>query len=157
MEKCSLLVCANSSYIRAEEDLQILTGVKLGHSTLHRQVEKSEIPEPKQGKMIHTVSADGGKIKIRSMSGGEGEWRDYKAVSVDDGTCGAYFQENEKLQKWVNEKRRWSVINCLGDGHDGIWGLFEGIATKDERRELTIPTSLLFSDKSAKVQCLALI
>lgn len=36
LEKCGLRLCANESYQNAEEELEALTGVKLGHSTLHR-------------------------------------------------------------------------------------------------------------------------
>ncbi len=136
LEKCSLLISANNSYFRAEEDLEVLTGIKIGHSSLHRQVNQRKLPESISQQTVETLSADGGKIKIRNEQGGEGEWRDYKAVSLDNGLCEAYFQENEKLQQWVNQQRLFSVVNCLGDGHDGIWNLISGMIEEGRRREI---------------------
>ncbi len=136
LEKCSLLVCANSSYLRAEEDLKVLTGIDIGHSSLHRQVNQKSLAESISGQGVETLSVDGGKIKIRNQQGGEGEWRDYKAVSLDNGLCEAYFQENEKLQQWVNQQRLFSVVNCLGDGHNGIWNLINGMIEEHRRREI---------------------
>lgn len=136
LEKCSLLVCANSSYLRAEEDLTILMGIKLGHSSLHRQVNRKNLPESISNKAVETLSVDGGKIKLRNETGTQGEWRDYKAVSLDNGLCEAYFQENEKLQQWVNRQRLFPVVNCLGDGHDGIWNLISEIMEEEKRREI---------------------
>ena len=45
LEKCSLLICANNSYFRAEEDLEVLTGIKIAHSSLHRQVNQTTLAE----------------------------------------------------------------------------------------------------------------
>lgn len=136
LEKCSLLVCANNSYLRAEEDFKLLTGIDIGHSSLHRQVNHQNLPESISEQAVATLSADGGKIKIRNQQGGEGEWRDYKAVSLDNGLCEASFQDNEKLQRWVNQQRLFSVVNCLGDGHDGIWNLISGMIEEQRRREI---------------------
>jgi hypothetical protein len=36
LEKCCLLLSANSSYSRAEEDIEILTGVKVARSNQQR-------------------------------------------------------------------------------------------------------------------------
>ena len=136
LEKCSLLICANNSYFRAEEDLEVLTGIRLPHSSLHRQVNQTTLAQTISQQGVETMSVDGGKIKIRNEQGGEGEWRDYKAVSLDNGLCEAYFQENEKLQQWVNQQRLFSVVNCLGDGHSGIWNLMSGIIGEHRRREI---------------------
>lgn len=136
MEKCSLLICANNSYLRAEEDLTTLTGIKVGHSSLHRLVQKNQLPEKVHQMTVHSLSIDGGKIKLRNPSQGKGEWRDYKAVSLDNGISAAYFQDNEKLLEWVNQQRLWSTITCLGDGHDGIWNIISGIRDENSRREV---------------------
>lgn len=130
------MVSANSSYIKAEEDLKVLTGIEIGHSSLHRQVNRKSFAESISPQGVETLSVDGGKIKIRNQQGGEGEWRDYKAVSLDNGLCEAYFQENEKLQQWVNQQRLFSVVNCLGDGHSGIWNLINGMIEEHRRREI---------------------
>ena len=46
LEKCSLRLCANESYQNAEKELEALAGVKVGHSTLHRLVNKQELQLP---------------------------------------------------------------------------------------------------------------
>lgn len=40
MEKCVLLISANESYQRAEEDLEELTGIEISPSTLQRLVNR---------------------------------------------------------------------------------------------------------------------
>ena len=40
MEKCALLISANESDQRAEEDLEELSGLKFSHSTLQRLVNR---------------------------------------------------------------------------------------------------------------------
>ncbi len=47
LRKCCLRACAKTSYQQAEEDLGELMGIKVGHSTLHRLVERVELPFPK--------------------------------------------------------------------------------------------------------------
>jgi hypothetical protein len=51
MEKCALLISANESDQRAEEDLEELSGLKFSHSTLQRLVNRQEfeLPTSKQG------------------------------------------------------------------------------------------------------------
>ena len=51
LEKCALLISANESYQRAEEDLEKLTGIKISHSTLLILVNRQEfeLPTSKQG------------------------------------------------------------------------------------------------------------
>jgi hypothetical protein len=39
LQKCCWCLSANESFAQAESDLYLLTGVKVGHSTLHRQVK----------------------------------------------------------------------------------------------------------------------
>ncbi len=38
--------------------------------------------------------------------------------------------------EWVNQQPKATPLICLGDGHDGIWNLFAGIASDSQRREL---------------------
>jgi hypothetical protein len=49
--ECALLISANESYQRAEEDLEELTGIKISHSTLQRLANRQEfeLPTSKQG------------------------------------------------------------------------------------------------------------
>ena len=46
MEKCCLLISANESYQMAQKDLEMFTGVKVSHSTLHRLVKRQEFELP---------------------------------------------------------------------------------------------------------------
>ena len=135
VEKCCWLVSANESYQRAEEDLEMLMGIKVGHSSLHRLVQKGEFNSAHSPTIVDSLSVDGGKVCLRSGNG-KGEWRDYKAVSLHGSVCGAYFQENEELIQWVNRQRLATVVTCLGDGHDGVWNIIDKIADSDGRREV---------------------
>jgi hypothetical protein len=57
-------------------------------------------------------------------------------VRLHDHCCEAFLQENKKLVAWVNEQPLTTPVVCLGDGHDGIWNLFEDIATSRQRHEI---------------------
>ena len=46
LEKCCLLLSANESYSRAEQDIIILTGMAVGHSTQQRLVQRQEFELP---------------------------------------------------------------------------------------------------------------
>jgi hypothetical protein len=135
LEKCCWLLSANESYQRAEEDLEMLMAIRIGHSTLHRLVQKAEFDDPHSRTMVESLSVDGGKVCLRSGNG-KGEWRDYKAVSLHGSVCGAYFQDNEGLITWVNQQRLASMVTCLGDGHDGVWNIINKIGDSDHRREV---------------------
>lgn len=136
LEKCCWLLAANEAYIRAEEDLEILTGIKVGHTTIHRIVNKAEIPEGKAKAIVKSLSVDGGKICLRPESGGKGEWKDYKMVSLHQSVCRAEFQDNETLVEWVNQQRAATMLNCIGDGHPGVWNIVGEIAQEYRRREI---------------------
>ena len=45
-EKCCLRLTANLSFQKASQEIEVQTGVKLGHTCLHRLVEKQEWSEP---------------------------------------------------------------------------------------------------------------
>ncbi len=136
LEICCLLLSANESYHKAETDIETLTGVKVGHSTQHRQVQTKDwsLPEAKQA--ISEVSIDGGKVRLRSPKGQESYWRDYKAVRLQNLHYGGFFQDNLSLTDWVNSQRLTNPLFCLGDGHDGVWNLFKEIASPAGRLEI---------------------
>lgn len=46
LEKCCLRLSANESYLDAEEEIEALTGVKVGHTTQHRLVQRQEFALP---------------------------------------------------------------------------------------------------------------
>ena len=70
------------------------------------------------------------------LKGVESYWRDYKAVRLQGIYYGAFFQDNLSLTDWVNSQRLLYPLICLGDGHDGVWNLFQEIGTTDGRQEI---------------------
>lgn len=166
LEKCCLLLSANESFSRAEQDIIILTGMAVGHSVQQRLVQRQEFELPsisldevspgspkstteetpgasrttpeisKSNKKIEEISIDGGKVRLRTPKGQPCEWRDYKAVNLHSHSVEAFFRENEKLVKWVNRQPFSKPIICLGDGHDGIWNLFSQISSETQRCEI---------------------
>lgn len=136
LEKCCLRLSANESYQNAEVELEALTGIKVGHTTLHRMVQRQqvELPEPKQS--ITEVSIDGGKVRLRAGEGEESYWRDYKAIRLQGIYYGGYFQDNLSVIDLVNSQRLTTPLICLGDGHDGVWNLFREIGILDQREEI---------------------
>jgi hypothetical protein len=137
MEKNALLICANESYQRAEEDLKELTGIKVSHSTLQRLVKKQEIEWPDSKLGVQELMIDGGKVRLRTEEKGKPcEWKDYKAVSLNGIQVGAFFRDNSSLLDWVNSQRLLNPLFCLGDGHPGIWNLFTEIGESEQRQEI---------------------
>ncbi len=136
LEICSLLVSANNSYSRSEEDLATLTGIHISHSTHQRLVHHQEFEEIIYETPIEVICIDGGKARIRTPKGEECIWNDYKAVVFEGQGIGAYFKRNEDLLDWVNRQPLSETVSCIGDGHDGIWNLFRAIALPEKRREI---------------------
>ncbi|MEM9276044.1 MAG: hypothetical protein AAGA80_24255 [Cyanobacteria bacterium P01_F01_bin.143] len=72
LEKCCLLLVANESFVNVERDIEILTGVRIPHSTQHRLVSNYQIPEPKVTKKAEALSVlkdtashiDGGSVRL---------------------------------------------------------------------------------------------
>lgn len=136
IEKCCLLLVGNESFVNAERDLEILTGVKVAHSTQHRLVNRYQLPEPQITKRAKSLSIDGGTVRLRTPRGKQSEWKNYKAVKIHERIGMAFFQDNESLLQWVNQQPLSQNINCLGDGHDGVGNIVEKIGTKHQRREI---------------------
>jgi hypothetical protein len=114
---------AKTSYQQAESDLKELMGIKIGHSSLHRLVERVELPEAQAETTSEAASIDGGKICLRGSVEQGGQWRDYKLVSLHDNICEAFFQAPEALKTWSEAQPLSPIFTFLGDGHDGIWKL----------------------------------
>jgi hypothetical protein len=129
LEKGSLRLCAKNSYEQAEADVRVLMGIEIGHSSLHRLVQKVALPASQAEHKVSALSVDGGKIRLRSAAKGKGkgEWRDYKAVSLHDSVCEAFFQDAEGLQHWSEHQPLSPILTCLGDGHDGVWNVIKPI------------------------------
>lgn len=137
LEKCCLLLAANESFQDAENDLKVLTGVEVGHSTHHRQVQKVDLSPPNVKQKLTEVCLDGGKVRLRSPERGKpAYWKEYKTGRLQGIYYGAFFQDNLSLINWVNSQNLAQTIYCLGDGHDGVWNLFAEIADPECRQEI---------------------
>lgn len=136
LEKCCLLLSANESYERTAEDLQVLTGMTVSHSTQQRLVHRQTFDLPQVEQMVHEMSIDGGKVRLRTPQGQPSEWRDYKGVNLHQCCVGAFFQDNAHLVDWVNAQPLSHPLTCLGDGHDGIWNIYQEIGIPANRREI---------------------
>ena len=136
LEKCCLLLSANESYQRAEEDIKVLTGIEVSHGTFQRMVHRQTFELPLVEKPIEEISIDGGKVRLRTTRGKPCEWRDYKAVNLHLSAIEAFFQDNSRLVDWVNQQPLFNPLTCLGDGHRGIWNIFSQIGNQVQRREI---------------------
>ena len=139
LQKCCLCLSANESFGQAESDLYLLTGMKVGHSTLQRQVQtKTEhLDFPDSQLVIDEVSIDGGKVRLRTETKGQpSEWRDYKAARLSGVFYGATFRSSPELTAWINAQKLTNPLVCIGDGHSGIWNLFTQITTEQQRQEI---------------------
>jgi hypothetical protein len=134
--KCCLVASAKTSYEQASEDIELMTGMKVSHSSLHRLVQRVELLPDQSPRPVAGLSVDGGKVRLRTPQPGACEWRDYKAVSLHGSVCNAYFQDNEALIAWVQQNPLRAMVTCVGDGHDGVWNLITKIASEHERREV---------------------
>jgi hypothetical protein len=134
--KCCWVASAKSSYDEAEQDLALMMGIKIGHSSLHRLVQKSEFPHADSKQKVDSLSVDGGKVRLRTEKPGPCQWRDYKAVSLHDSVCQAYFQENDALISWVHKQSLSRMITAVGDGHDGVWNIISELKPESERRDV---------------------
>lgn len=127
LEKCCLLVSANASYERAAEDMAVLTGVRVSGSSQQRLVHRQDFEPVSVDCGVKEMSIDGGKVRLRTAKGAPSEWRDYKAVNLHQCGVGAFFRANGSLVEWVNQQPLAAPLVCLGDGHPGIWKLFEQV------------------------------
>lgn len=136
LEKCCLLLSANESYQRAEEDIKVLTGIEVSHGTQQRMVHRQKFELPNIKTPVSEISIDGGKVRLRTPLGQPCQWRDYKAVNLHLSGVEAFFQDNDSLVDWVNQQPLSNPLICLGDGHSGIWNIFGSIGNCEERREI---------------------
>ncbi len=136
LEQCCLLLSANESYQRAAEDIEVLTGLKVSHSTQQRLVQRYTFDLPQDLPMVEELSVDGGKVRLRTPLGLVSQWQDYKAINLHEQCVAAFFQENSSLVDWVNQQAHACPMICLGDGHDGIWNIIEQIGDESGRCEI---------------------
>ena len=136
LEKACLQLSAKESFQAAEADIEMLTGVAVGHSTQQRLVYRQSFEFPVAKQRVAEVSIDGGKVRLRNLIDSKSAWRDYKAVRLGGIYYGGFFQENWTLIDYVGCQPLIRPLVCLGDGHDGVWNLFREIAPDSERREI---------------------
>lgn len=136
LERCCLLLSANESYARAAEDIAVLTGVQVSHGSQQRMVHRQTFELPQGEQSVEEMSIDGGKVRLRTEEGQPCQWKDYKAVNLHGVCVSAFFQENASLVQWVNTQILSNPLICLGDGHDGIWNIYQEIGTQSQRREI---------------------
>lgn len=135
LELCCLRVSANVSYANAESDVAMLTGMQVSSNTQQRLVQAYDFPRVIADTPIQEACVDGGKVRLRTPLGEISVWRDYKAIATEQGVVAA-LHKNEFLIDWVNAQPLSTPINCLGDGHDGVWNIIAAIAKPEQRREI---------------------
>lgn len=104
-EKCCLRLTSNESYQNAEIEIEALTGMKIGHTTLHRLVQRTEFSVPDAKGAVGEVSVDGGKVRLRSRKTKSSHWLEYKAVRLQGIYYNAAFKDNQFLIDWVNSQK----------------------------------------------------
>ena len=98
--------------------------MKVSGKTQPRLVHRYQFEDSQCEQKVVEISLDGGKVRLRTQTQGEAcIWRDYQAVCVYPQSRMAWFQNNDKLVQWVNEQNFEPVLDCVGDGHPGIWNL----------------------------------
>lgn len=89
-----------------KEHFRALTGIPISHSTLQRLVNRQELELPESKLGVQEVSLDGGKIRLRTAEKGKPcEWRDDRAVCLNQTYCGAFFQDSQSLIDWINSQK----------------------------------------------------
>jgi len=108
----------------------------VSHSTLQRLVHRQEFEEPTALQGVSEVSIDGGKVRLFSNQGC-GKLLTTKPFAYRVFIMVHFFQSNLSLSDWVNSQRLCPLV-CLGDGHDGVWNLFEEIGSTAIRQEILV-------------------
>lgn len=126
LEQCCLRMCAKASYQQAETDVTMLTGVRVSAKTQERMVKRATLPEAISDEPVTEMALDGGMVRIRTPTGQPSEWRQYHAIRLNRNGIGmAWFKSSPSLLAWVTTLPIASLLYALGDGHCGIWSLFE--------------------------------
>ena len=137
MIECCLRASANVSYENAAEDVLRYTGMRVSGRTQQRLVHRHQFNDGECEAQVTEISLDGGKVRLRTETKGEPcIWRDYKAVCIHLQSRMAWFQENEQLVEWVNQQSFDTVLNCVGDGHPGIWNLMNQFNRGGKTRQI---------------------
>jgi hypothetical protein len=157
MEKCGLRTCAQVSYQQAEEQIHMLTGIRMGHSTLHRLVNRTSIPLAEREMVSSHASIDGGKIRLRvetDDAAAKSTWKDYKAVALSNGLGEGFFQDNPALQTWSTAQPLNAQFMMLGDGHDGVWNIARTFGGEQVQERIEVLDWFHLMENLHKVQML---
>lgn len=137
LTECCLRASANVSYENAGQDIARYTGMKVSGKTQQRLVHRHQFNDSKCEVKVAEISLDGGKVRLRTDTKGEAcIWRDYKAICIHPQSRMAWFQENDQLVEWVNNQSFEIVLNCVGDGHPGIWNLMNQFNPQGKTRQI---------------------
>ena len=122
-------MCAKVAYQQAETDVAMLTGVRVSAKTQERMVKRATLPEAVSHERVTEMALDGGMVRVRTPKGEPSEWRQYHAIRLNRNQMGmAWFKSPSSLLTWVTTLPIDSLLYALGDGHCGIWSLFEQMA-----------------------------
>jgi len=128
LEKCLLVAAAKTSFAQAEPDLRLLCGVGVSASTVRRFVVHTwHSAVPRQAPAVGPdrpaaalLCVDGGMVRLAGAAGGT-QWRQYKALCLDDGVeMLAALDAEAVLVKRLRGRCRSGVV-CIGDGHASGW------------------------------------
>jgi hypothetical protein len=138
LERCCLRVSANVSYAQTQDDVELLTGIRVSAKTQQRLVQRQPVEVPIAEHPVTEVSLDGGMVRVLGGDGEPSVWKQYKAVHLegDSALCAAWFDDNAALSDWLKTQPLTTPVTCLGDGHPGIWNLFAELPKTHERREI---------------------
>jgi hypothetical protein len=123
-EEICEIVYSNGSFVSGEKNIGMLTGVFISKSSLHRMFERKENEEIEIPEKVEEMSVDGGSVCV---IGDKAERKQYKAIRINGKYHNAWYKEDRKLINYANKQERAEFVVCLGDGHDGVWNVFEEI------------------------------
>ena len=92
-----------TSFEHGEKDILLLTGIKVGHSSLCRYVQTHNLELPTAAQVVNEVALDGGNVRLRHPERGvPSYYRNYQAVRIQGMYYGAFFEDDLGLSGWVN-------------------------------------------------------
>ena len=137
LNECCLRASANVSSENAAQDLERYKGMTVSGKTQQRLVHRYQFEEFECQSKVSEISVDGGKVRLRTENKGEAcMWRDYKAVCIHPQSRMAWFQSNDELVQWVNKQNFDQILNCVADGHPGIWNLMNQFNPQGKNRQI---------------------
>lgn len=137
LELCCLRLSATLSYEKSAEEVEVQTGRRVSQKTQQRLVHRQEFEAASGQGSVTQLSLDGGMIRLRTPKGEESQWKEFKALNLMDSEEGmAWFKDNQALLAWANGLPLAQRVDCLGDGHDGVWSLYGDIGDPEQRHEI---------------------